>query len=105
MEIMCEVDKSLISGEFVNPKTELMESFFIPGSRFIVFQLRIQADISSLELSQLRLVWWLVNKKNWHQSDISFKVFFRQLSMDMVKYEDKMILSQKYIFCDHNVVN
>ena len=50
------MDKSLIGGKVFNPKTKLMESFFIPVSKCMELQLRIHTDISSPELGQLRLI-------------------------------------------------
>ena len=106
MKLIDKIDKSLISGKFFNPRTKLMDSFFILVCNWIVFQPRNKTDFSSLELGQLRLIWWLIRSRIWKLTILSLKVFSRQLSMKLVKCEDEMlILGQNYIFWGHNVIH
>ena len=91
--------------KFFNLRSTLMESFFTTVNNLTLFQIRIQTKFSTLELSQLRLIWSLIRSMIGHLSNLSLKVFWSQLSRNIVKYEDNILISnQNYIFCGHDVV-
>ena len=65
MKLTDKVHNTHNSGNFSNLRTKSMESFFIPVSNFAVLHFRIQTDFSSLELIQLRLLWWIIRWRIW----------------------------------------
>ena len=98
--------KSVSMGSFQYKNWVSGESFAYLWVILLYFSLESRPDSSSVGISQVVLkinkvknltgVTWL---SNW-----SLKVFYKQFSIKIVKYEDGMlILGQNDIFCCHNV--
>ena len=99
-----KMDEICINGKFSAQEPSEWRVFCIPVSNFAVFQHRICTDFRDIGSPGCFEI--LIRSGIWQLSNLSLKVFFRQLGMKMLKYENqKLILSQIFTFCAPNVVN
>ena len=62
----------------------------------------MKTDFMKVELGQARLFWQLIRSRQL--SHLSLEVFFGQLGMKIVKYDDKiLIIGQNYILYAPNI--
>ena len=82
--------KSVSMGSYQYKNQVNGEFFAYPVSNFTVFYC---------------MIWKLIRSIIWQLSNWSLGVFSKQVSIEIVQYEDSMlILGQNVIFCGHNVV-
>ena len=64
----------------------------------LYFRLESRLIPAVLELDQVRLFWKLIRSRIWQLSNWSLRVFFKQFSIEIVKYEDGMLTLGKIIY-------